>query len=165
MIIRSPDLRAVGAIRANLPGAGGRQPLAVRRPGHVFHPTASDVDSPAYLTFGDTPDQDPAVLAGRGERGSARVDRRREHAAFMNPLPCPGGRAGLAVERVDATRGVTDRQRLTAQAPTPGDGVVADLRRPAPAKNTLRAADVQIRHASNPCRMPCSSRLRPMNTS
>ena len=56
MFIGAPNLRAVRVIHANLPGAGCRQELAVRRPRHVFRPTASGVDGPAYLTFGGVPD-------------------------------------------------------------------------------------------------------------
>ena len=165
MIVGSPSFSTVRTIRPNLPGAGGRQPLAVLRPRHVFHPTAADVDHLLCLTFGDAPDEDSSVLAGRGERGPVWVDRHREHPAVVHAALRPEGRARPAVERIDATRGVTDHQRLTEEGPAPGDGVVADGRRPARAKNAAPAVDIQIRHASNPCRMLCSSRLRPMKTS
>ena len=128
----------------------------------MFNPIASDLDRLADLTFGRVPDEDSAVLARRGERGSAWVDGHREHPAVMDSALRPDGRPGLAVERVDATRGITDHQRLTAHGPAPGDGVVTDLRGPARAKVTPRAVDTQTRQASNPWRMRCPSRLRPM---
>ena len=165
MVIGAPSFATVRVIGANLPGAGGREPLAIRRPGHVVHPTGADLDGLFGPTFGNPPDKDSSVLASGSEPVSAWVDRHCEHAAVVRPLPRPGVCAGLAVERVDAARGVGNHQRLTAAGPPPGDGVVVDRRRPAPAKHSLRGFDVQIKHASNPWRMLCSSRSRPMKTS
>ena len=57
----------------------------------------------------------------RSERGPVLVDRHREQPAFMDSAVRPEGRARLAVERVDAARGITDHQRFAAQGPATGD--------------------------------------------
>ena len=117
------------------------------------------------MAFGDVPDKDASVLARSGERGSARVDCHSQYAATMRPMLRPGTSAGFAVERVDATGRIGYDQDFAAAGPAPGDGVVVDRRRPAAAKNAPWAVDIQTLHASNPCRMLSSWRLRPMKTS
>ena len=168
MIFGPPDLRAVHVIYANLPG--GRWPPAIGRPATTprFPPSRFRRRSSRLPgASGGAPDQDPAVLPGRGERGSRPACiATAEQAALMDLATVPR-RARRICRRTRRHRPRNHRPsgprragsnppRWRSRRPTR-----TNPRRSAP----LELPGVQTRHASNPFRMLCSSRLRPMKTS